>query len=218
VIVALLAIELTLVMLFLEESHHCRDSPLSLFSALQKWRNRCRHPTQSSRDPSNGELGPDTPLLFNPNDTSQALIPNTSIFGLLSPNLVLIIGTNAINELCAAAYNRLLIVFLSSPLPAGRELSAKEIGYVFSSTSLVGVIIQSLSFTTVERKFGFTACYRASLLFFSFACFYTPFIGVGDGPIGMWTQLVGGLSLGPYANLLASTCSLLLVFFPCSIS
>jgi len=219
VVVTLLAIEFVVVLLFLKESHHGavnipRNLP-TILAALRRrlWRWFTSNQSPTILEPEEGTVSAQVPLLGDPASHSQIVVLETTIIRVLSVNIILIIGTLAVNELCAAGYNKLLLLLLSSLKPTGLALTTNEIAYAFSATSVASILIQSLCFTTVERRFGFTQCYRASLLLSGFCCFYTPFIRLASGPVSLWVLLIGGVSLGFLANLLASTCSLLLVLF-----
>jgi len=91
-------------------------------------------------------------------------------------------------------------------------MSPSEIGYALSGAALFSVAMQALLFTTIERLFGFTWCYRAGLLAFSLAFFLTPFVGLQGGRVVLWIELVGVLVLKTVANVLGLTCAMLLVY------
>lgn len=90
-------------------------------------------------------------------------------------------------------------------------MSPGEIGYALGGAALASIAMQAVLFTTIERAFGFTWCYRAGLLVFSAAFFMTPFVGLKGGRVGLWIQIVGVLILKTLANVLGLTCAMLLV-------
>jgi len=90
-------------------------------------------------------------------------------------------------------------------------MSPGEIGYALGGAALASIAMQTLLFTTIERIFGFTWCYRLGLFIFSIAFFLTPLIGLCGGRVGMWIQIVLVLILKTLANVLGLTCAMLLV-------
>lgn len=90
-------------------------------------------------------------------------------------------------------------------------MSPGEIGYALGGAALASIAMQALLFTTIERIFGFTWCYRLGLFVFSIAFFLTPLIGLWGGRVGMWIQIVLVLILKTLANVLGLTCAMLLV-------
>jgi len=135
---------------------------------------------------------------------------NTHSFNFLSVDLVIIIATSAISHFCNSAYNKLLIDFLSSPFPVGRNLSAKEIGYVWSGTALVCIVAQALAFTKVARRCGYARFYSITFAVLTLSWLYTPFIGLNAGAAGLWIQLILGLILRKITDISSFACWLLL--------
>jgi len=93
-------------------------------------------------------------------------------------------------------------------------MSPSEIGYALGGAALASIATQAVLFTTLERIFGFTRCYRLGLFVFTIAFFLTPLIGLWGGHIGMWIQIVIVLILKTLANVLGLTCAMLLVLYP----
>jgi hypothetical protein len=85
-------------------------------------------------------------------------------------------------------------------------MSPEQIGYALGGAALASITIQALLFTTIERAFGFTWCYRVGLLTFSIAFFVTPFVGSNSSKGYLWLELVGVLILKTLATVLGLTC------------
>jgi hypothetical protein len=209
----LLAIDFTLVTLFLKESHE-RGTVRKLERATQRlwdklialWRFTIGARSPASSPPQNPER---QPLLRS--RSSIASLSKVPLRTLLTRNILLIVGTFGLFSLCIVAYNQLFPIFLSSDPPVGRGLAPEEIGYALSGAALASIAMQAALFTWVERLFGFTWCYRAGLVAFSVAFFLTPFVGLGWGMAVMWVELVGVLILKTLATVLGLTCAMLLV-------
>jgi hypothetical protein len=93
----------------------------------------------------------------------------------------------------------------------GRDLPPSQIGYALGGAALASIAMQALLFTTIERVFGFTWCYKVGLIVFSIAFFLTPFVGGHGGQVLLWIELVGVLIVKTLANVLGLTCAMLLV-------
>jgi len=87
----------------------------------------------------------------------------------------------------------------------------EEIGYALGGAALASIAMQAVLFTSIERAFGFTWCYRTALIGFSTAFFLTPFVGLTGGRVGLWFQIVGVLIVKTLASVLGLTCAMLLV-------
>jgi len=205
----LLICEFIIVLLFLDESYTTEGTPSGqwILRELRRLSNLwTRRPTGSSENQ-------------DPDETSTLLeheaeppVPQSSTFSFdtFSMLLIIIIGTSAISHFCSSAYNKLLIDLLSSPPPVGFELSAKEIGYVWSTTAMCSIIVQFLLFTKISNSFGYAKLYTATLFVLSASWFFTPFVG-GPGSTGFWVQLVLSLSLRKIVDISSFACYLLLV-------
>jgi hypothetical protein len=207
----LLAADFLLVFFFLKESHErgtgrkIERATHRLWDAIVKfWRF-----TTGTTDPSSARRHERQPLLRN--RSSLASITETPVSTLLTPNIILIVLTFALFSLSIVAYNQLFPIFLSSPRPVGRDMTPEQIGYALGGAALASITVQAVLFTTIERAFGFTWCYRAGLLTFSIAFFLTPFVGLRGGQIYLWLELVGVLIIKTLANVLGLTCAMLLV-------
>jgi len=207
VVGGLLAIECIVVLLFLQESHAGRLAASPSAAALRVWR-WYRYETVRF-GPEQQAAGETAPLVDHPSNISGSLF--SDIYHAQGFNFSLIMCTYAINQFCNSAHNKLLVLFFSSPEPLGRALSPKNIGYAVSGCALASMIIHSCCFSTAARKFGIVQCYRASLLAFSISFFYSPFFGLYGGRLALWIQLAVGLTFRLLPNLVATTCSLLLV-------
>jgi len=208
VVSSLLAFEFLVVLLFMTESHSTSHNrgPVPSQEGWNLFRRTQRTNSSGHEDENDDESGA---LL----ETQTPVIDriNTHSFNFLSVDLVIIIGTSAISHFCGSAYNKLLIDFLSSPFPAGRDLSAKETGYVWSGTALVCIIVQALAFTKVAKQCGYARFYSITLAVLTLSWLYTPFIGLNAGTAGLWIQLILGLILRKIADISNFTCWLLLV-------
>ena len=207
----LLAADFLLVLFFLRESHErgtgrkLERVTHRLWDAIVRlWRF-----TTGADDLSSSERLERQPLLRN--RSALASITETPVSTLFTPNITLIVMTFALFSLSIVAYNQLFPIFLSSPRPVGRDMSPEEIGYALGGAALASIAVQAVLFTTIERVFGFTWCYRAGLLTFSIAFFLTPFVGLKTGEVYLWLELVGVLILKTLANVLGLTCAMLLV-------
>jgi hypothetical protein len=211
---ALLAIDFFFLLFFLKESHErgtgrrIENATHRLWDAILRfWRFAIGHQNPTS----SAEQEPERRRLLR-NRSSLASVKDLPLKTLLTKNIFLIVGTFALFSLCIVAYNQLFPLFLSSPRPAGREMEPNEIGYALSGAALASIVMQALLFTTIERIFGFTWCYRLGLFVFTIAFFLTPLIGLWGGHVGMWIQIVIVLVLKTLANVLGLTCAMLLVY------
>jgi hypothetical protein len=207
----LLALDFTIVLLFLKESHErgtTRRIERATYRVWDIFMKLWRFAIGSPSPPQSPRLERQ-PLLRN--RSSLASITNVPVRTLLTPNILLIVGTFGLFSLCIVAYNQLFPIFLSSERPVGRGMTPEEIGYALGGAALASIAMQAILFTSIERTFGFTSCYRAGLLAFSTAFFLTPFVGLRGGQLGLWFQLVGVLILKTLANVLGLTCAMLLV-------
>jgi hypothetical protein len=189
-----------LVALFFKEPHPSR---VTVQEESQGFRVlfRIRKPVSSQNQEENESLlQPSTP----------PRTPSTTFFDILSLNLALIIGAFAIHQFCSMAYHKLVLIFLNSQPPVGGGLGLKEIGVVLSSSSILSSTLQYLSFSSISQRYGLPRAFSASLVVFTIACFLTPFIAI-EG-ILFWFELASCLGVITFANVLANTCSLILVF------
>jgi hypothetical protein len=207
----LLALDFSIVALFLKESHErgtARRLELVTHKAWKTISNLWRFAIGKQPEPSHPER---QPLLRNQSSLSQ--ITQTPLATLLTGNIILIVVTFALFSLSIVAYNQLFPIFLSSDKPVGRGMDPSEIGYALGGAALTSIAMQATLFTTIERQFGLTWCYKLGLLVFSIAFFLTPFVGVHSGKFALWVELVGVLIVKTLANVLGLTCAMLLVCF-----
>lgn len=210
----LLSLDLLLVLLFLKESHErgtARRLEIATYRFWDKLIKLWRFAIGSNSPPQSPRLERQ-PLLRN--RSSLASITNVPMSTLLTPNILLIVGTFGLFSLCMVAYNQLFPIFLSSDRPVGRGMNPEEIGYALGGAALASIAIQLMLFTTIERVFGFTWCYRFSLIAFSIAFFFTPFVGLKGGRVDLWFQIVAVLIVKSLASVLGLTCAMLLVPLP----
>jgi hypothetical protein len=210
----LLGLDFLLVLLFLKESHERgtgRRIEVATYRFWDKLIKLWRFAVGSSSPPNSPRLERQ-PLLRN--RSSLASITNVPVSTLLTPNILLIVGTFGLFSLCMVAYNQLFPIFLSSDQPVGRGMFPEEIGYALGGAALASIAMQAVLFTSIERAFGFTWCYRAALIGFSTAFFLTPFVGLTGGRVALWFQIVGVLIVKTLASVLGLTCAMLLVPLP----
>jgi hypothetical protein len=169
--------------------------------------------------PSVDDSGLEEPLLNDNGENSASFVVENNYLSPLVKNILVIIGTSAIFYVSNEAYWKISTIFLSTPKPNGRGLTAAQIGYVYASTALSSVLVQVLLFTTVEAKYGFTACYRASLLVIGLALLVTPFVGWTESYTALVVELVLVQTVEGAAFLMGMTTDLLLVLplIPCLI-
>jgi len=207
----LLGLDFLLVLLFLKESHERgtgRRLEVATYRFWDKLIKLWRFAIGSNSPPNSPRLERQ-PLLRN--RSSLASLTNVPVSTLLTPNILLIVGTFGLFSLCLVAYNQLFPIFLSSDRPVGRGMFPEEIGYALGGAALASIAMQAVLFTSIERAFGFTWCYRTALIGFSTAFFLTPFVGLTGGRVGLWFQIVGVLIVKTLASVLGLTCAMLLV-------
>ena len=201
-----------LVLLFLNESHECgtvrrfeRAMQRLRYKLVALWRFGIGESLQSPSTPET------QPLLSR---SSLSCIASVPLRGLLTRNILVIVGTFGLFSLCIVAYSELFLIFLSSDPPVGRGLSPDEIGYALSGAALASIGMQALLFTWLEQWFGFTWCYRGGLAAFSVAFFLTPFVGFVGEKVGLRIQIVAVLIWKTLPIVLGLTCAMLLVLSP----
>jgi len=204
--VALLAIEFIVVLVFLKESHKSTvpltGEPNSEQQPQSQEGETLVHHALLSESEEAEPLLPQEPQ-------EQRNSKSFDSFGFITTDIILIIITSALAHFGSSAYNKLLIDFLSSPPPAGRNLSPKETGYVWSGTALVGMIFQGFAFIKISKKLGYARLYTLTLLLLVVSWVYTPFIGIGGS--NLWIALAIGLTLRKIPDIVNFTCYLLLV-------
>jgi len=212
VISSLLVAEFLLILLFTKESHTTLSDDLGRTAIRSRglFRRTQQAPASSRDDGDDDDQVAETATLL-PSQPGPAQI-NVHGFNFLTVDLVIIIGTSAISHFCASAYNKLLIDFLSSPFPIGRNLSAKETGYVWSGTALMCIVVQALAFTKIAKLCGHARFYSLTMAVLTISWLYTPFIGLHSGTAGLWIQLSLGVTLRKIADISNFTCWLLLVY------
>jgi len=208
VVSCLLAVEFFVILVFMKESHASHNGGHSV--ARQEGWSLFRRPEQAHPSHHEDENNPESTALLGTETAPVSVGVNTHGFNFMSFDLVIIIATSAISHFCNSAYNKLLIDFLSSPFPVGRNLSAKEIGYVWSGTALVCIVAQALAFTKVARRCGYARFYSITFAVLTLSWLYTPFIGLNAGAAGLWIQLILGLILRKITDISSFACWLLL--------
>jgi hypothetical protein len=130
---------------------------------------------------------------------------------LLSFNMVLIIGTLGIFNLCTQAFTKLLTVLFSSAPPVGTGMSSNQLGYAFATSIVACMTFQTLFFRCIERILGYTLCYRLSILISSFAFFIAPLLSLIRSRVLLWIGLVCMMTLKIVTEFFGPTSALLLV-------
>lgn len=90
-------------------------------------------------------------------------------------------------------------------------MSSAELSYAFSISLVAGMRIQASTFATIEVSFGYTFCYRASLLAIGASCILTPAAGLAENQVLFWIGIVGMLTLKFVSDFYGATSALLLV-------
>ena len=164
------------------------------------------------RNPLAAEPNEEEPLL--PDSARPCSISSISAAyagPLLSFNMVLIICTLGIFNLCTQAFTKLLTVLFSSAPPVGTGMPSNQLGYAFAASIVVCMTFQTFFFRSVERIFGYTFCYRVSILISSVAFFITPLLSLIRSRVVLWIGLVCMMTLKIVTEFFGPTSALLLV-------
>lgn len=203
VVSGLVMIEFIVALLFLEESQKSYRSTKTHDQSSLEWIPEPPGAPTDDLEPQETDA-----LLVNKSQENSRTCCGT--FNFVTSDLILIIATSGIAHFSSSAYNKLLIDFLSSPLPVGRNLSAKEIGYVWSGTALVSMAFQGIAFSRIAKRFGYARFYSITLILLAISWVYTPFIGINGSHL--WSGLAIGLTFRKIVDIANFTCYLLLVF------
>src|SRR5579871_6813844 len=158
-------VEFIVALLFLEESHKSYLFAKTHDQSGLEW---ISEPLNSPAD----DLEPQETDTLLVNKSQGNPRTRSGIFSFVTTDLILIIATSAIAHFSSSAYNKLLIDFMSSPLPVGRNLSTKEIGYVWSGTALVSMAFQGIAFSRIAKRFGYARFYSVTLILLAVSWVY----------------------------------------------
>jgi hypothetical protein len=130
---------------------------------------------------------------------------------ILSFNMVLIIGTLGLFNLCTQVFMKLLVVLFSSAPPIGAGMPPDQLGYAFAASIVACMTFQAFFFRRIERIFGYTYGYRVSILISATTFFITPLLSLIRSGGVLWIGLVGMITLKIVTEFFGPTFALLLV-------
>ncbi|TLD30286.1 MFS general substrate transporter [Venturia nashicola] len=224
---AVLAIDLILTMIFLEESlEEVKTLPplgariSNLFSWIWQFSGSSHRPTYLRRflnktdrdDQSDGASGHSAPTLF-PDVASDNLTSEQ----VLNRDTILLLSTFFIFQLSNIAYNSLYPIFAEAEPPTGRGLSTEEVGLSLAFAGAVTILFQVGLFGALRDKIGNKASYRVSLAGFTIAFLLMPWVGhknkdgIGNGKIWIWIELGFALVIKTVAGVGGLASALLLI-------
>ena len=210
-----LMVDLTVIMLFLEESlEEAKDLPSlsnrarSLFIWVWQFASSSRPSylrvgKEDQRTHQNGFSQGDSTMdeeeTSDSDDESQASLPvlfpqqhtELSRKEVLNRDTILLLSSYLIFQLSNISYNSLYPIFAEAAPPTGRNLSPSEIGLSLAFAGIVTIVFQVLIFGKLREKMGNRLTYRVGLGGFVLAFFMMPWVGYKDASNGD-----GGLSSG----------------------
>ncbi|QDS70526.1 hypothetical protein FKW77_010307 [Venturia effusa] len=222
-----LAIDLVLAMLFLEESlEEVKTLPplgariSNLFSWIWQFSGSSHRPTYLRRflnkadrdDQSDGASEHAAPTFF-PDVSSDSLTAKQ----VLNRDTILLLSTFFIFQLSNIAYNSLYPIFAEAEPPTGRALSTEEVGLSLAFAGAVTILFQVGIFGALRDRIGNKASYRVSLAGFTMAFLLMPWVGyknkggIGNGKIWIWIELGVALVIKTVAAVGGLASALLLI-------
>ena len=209
---AVLAVDLAIAMLLLEESlEEAKDLPPlgkrvgNLFtwvwqfasssrpSYLRITDNGHKHPSHTDID---GQMDDDDEDDSDSESTSQASMPtllpdHTTDIGqakIFTRDTILLMSTYLIFQLSNISYNSLYPIFGQAAPPRGRNLSPKEIGFSLAFAGAATIVFQLGFFGRLRENMGNKLTYKVCLAGMAIAFLLTPWVGYkhaeyGDGAI-----------------------------------
>ncbi|KAF2036066.1 MFS general substrate transporter [Setomelanomma holmii] len=237
---AVLAVDLVICMLFLEESlEEAKDMPPlgkrigNLFSWMWQFTSSTRptyvrrllgkHKSHRSRD-ANGihEDNDDDDASDASGESAPTLFPHTSGENLTSKEIlnrdtVLLLVTYFIFQLANISYNSLYPIFAEELPPTGRGLKPEAVGLSLSFAGAITIVFQVGIFGKLRGKLGNKVAYRVSLALFVAAFILMPWVGysdskgVGGGAVWLWFELGVVLVIKTIAGVGGLTAALLLI-------
>jgi MFS family permease len=235
---AVLAIDLIVCMLFLEESlEEAKDLPPlgkrigNVFSRLwqftsstrpsylPRWlRNQKSQHSQhldgiEEEEEDDFDAASDT----DSEGVAAALFPETSgeltRKEILNRDTILLLVTYTIFQLANISYNSLYPIFAEDVEPTGRALKPEAVGLSLSFAGAITIVFQVGIFGKLRGKLGNKVAYRSSLALFVVAFLLMPFVGYQDkqGSTWLWVELGVVLVIKTIAGVGGLTAALLLV-------
>ena len=201
----LLAIDLVVTMIFLEESlEEARDMPPlqkrigTLFawawqfasssrpSYLYSRKGRARwgdaaHEGDSDSDTESDADGHSVLSLSGILPGNHTTLASKYVF---NKDTILLLGTYFIFQLSNITYNSLYPIFAQADPPTGRALNPEEIGLSLAFAGIITIIFQIGLFGKLREKMGNKITYRIGLGGFVIAFFMMPWVGYKDGGTG----------------------------------
>lgn len=234
---AVLAVDLVVCMLFLEESlEEARDLPPlgkrigNLFTRLWQFTSSTRPSyvprwlrRQKSLQPQHldgiEEEDEDLDAVSDANSdgVAAALFPETSgeltKKEILNRDTILLLVTYTIFQLANISYNSLYPIFAEDVEPTGRGLKPEAVGLSLSFAGAITIIFQVGIFGKLRGKLGNKVAYRSSLALFVVAFILMPFVGYQSkqGNVWLWAELGVVLVIKTIAGVGGLTAALLLV-------
>ena len=202
---AVLAVDLIITMLFLEESlEEAKDLPPlgkrvgDLFSWAWQFASSSRPSyLRSKKDYSTLRASGDATADADSDDSDSETASHTSMPTLLphhtaeltrkqilNRDTILLLSTYLIFQLSNVSYNSLYPIFAQASPPTGRNLSPSEIGLSLAFAGAVTIIFQVGIFGKLREKMGNKTTYRVGLGGFVLAFLLTPWVGYKDGGNG----------------------------------
>ena len=142
---------------------------------------------------------------------------------VITRDIILLLITYLIFQLCNVSFNSLYPIFASSQPPTGRDLSPREIGLSLSFAGVVTIIFQLGVFGKFQESFGNRGTYRATFAGFALAFLVMPWVGYKDsvsaiplsrGQLLLWVEIALVLMVKTIAAVGGLTSALLLVYYP----
>jgi MFS family permease len=239
---AVLAVDLVVCMLFLEESlDEAKDLPPlgkrlgSLFTWMWQFTSSTRptyvrrlfgkhknHDTQDvdedEDDDASDISGESAPTLF-PHTNGDVLSKKE----ILNRDTVLLLVTYFIFQLANISYNSLYPIFAEELPPTGRGLKPEAVGLSLSFAGAITIVFQVGIFGKLRGRMGNKVAYRVSLALFVAAFILMPWVGyknsdpykgIGSGAAWLWFELGVVLVIKTIAGVGGLTAALLLVKRP----
>ncbi|GAB7346724.1 hypothetical protein MBLNU459_g1834t2 [Dothideomycetes sp. NU459] len=206
---AVLLVDMTLTMIFLEESlEEARELPPlgkrvgDLFTRLWQFTSSSK-PSYMRRSPKKNRAPPshavdatdeseaeDGSSEDDSDEESTHLLPGVGNHGQLSSKAVLnrdtilLLITFLIFQLSNISYNSLYPIFAQANSPTGRDLSPEEIGLSLAFAGLITILFQVGIYGKLRDRIGNKTAYRIGLAGFVVAFLLMPWVGYKDGKDG----------------------------------
>jgi hypothetical protein len=244
---AVLAVDLVVCMLFLEESlDEAKDLPPlgkrlgSLFTWMWQFTSSTRptyvrrlfgkHKNHHNQDVDEDDEEDDTSDISG--ESAPTLFPHTngevlSKKEILNRDTVLLLVTYFIFQLANISYNSLYPIFAEELPPTGRGLKPEAVGLSLSFAGAITIVFQVGIFGRLRGRMGNKVAYRVSLALFVAAFILMPWVGyknsnsykgIGNGAAWLWFELGVILVIKTIAGVGGLTAALLLVRCPCTSS